>query len=215
MQRTRSSPPAATRRTPAATTTTASGRAAPAARPSGSAASFWRAGCCASSPRAWMRPRGRRRHQKPVDPAEAAAAVEHLRKRAYGPSGGLDHDAWRRGSGKCACRKAATRRAAQSLHKPVFNGRRRRARKRTCRPSTRRASTHSCTNVKSKGPWIITQCQAHEKAVPFHQRALQKIDIKKTADAPSYSASFTPIKRITRRTRGWPPKRGCRAATAP
>ena len=35
----------------------------------------------------------------PVSPAEAAAAVEHLRKRAYGPSGGLDHDAWRRGSG--------------------------------------------------------------------------------------------------------------------
>ena len=38
---------------------------------------------------------------------------------------------------------------------------------------------------KMKGPLSITQCQAHEKAVPFHQRALQKIDIKKAADAPS------------------------------
>ena len=28
-----------------------------------------------------------------------------------------------------------------------------------------------------KGPLSITQCQAHEKAIPFHQRALQKIEI--------------------------------------
>ena len=61
---------------------------------------------------------------------------------------------------------------------------------------------------KIKGPLDIAQCQAHEKAVPFHQRALQKIDIKKTADAPSLLHHLHFIKRITRRTRAPPPKRG-------
>ena len=56
----------------------------------------------------------------PVSPAEAAAAVEHLREAAYGPSGGLDHDAWRRGSGKAAFVKPQPVAPPPEPPKPVF-----------------------------------------------------------------------------------------------
>ena len=121
----------------------------------------------------------------PVSPAEAAAAVEHLRKRAYGPSGGLDHDAWRRGSGKAAFVKPQPVAPAPEPPKPVFKRKKKTRKAENMPPFDAPRLDPFLHKRKIKGPLDIAQCQAHEKAVPFHQRALQKIDIKKTADAPS------------------------------
>ena len=122
---------------------------------------------------------------KTVDPAEAAAAVEHLRKRAYGPSGGLDHDAWRRGSGISAHVVPQPVEPPKPPPQKVFRRRKKTRKEENMPPFAAPRLDPFLHKSKMKGPLSITQCQAHEKAVPFHQRALQKIDIKKTADAPS------------------------------
>ena len=122
----------------------------------------------------------------PVDPAQAAAAVKHLQKRAYGPAGGLDHDAWRRGSGKAAhVPPVAPPQAPQQKPQQLWT-RKKKTRKEKDMPIWEAPRLDPLLHKrKLGGPLDEATCQAHKRAIPFHQRALEKIRITRTDHAPT------------------------------